>query len=98
MYKHFSIDNRGEYTFNEFEYYIFQHGIKHQTTVACNPQQIGVAGRMNTTFLKMVHSMMFFKNVKLMFWGDAILCEMEFHHVLLIIRSLMKCGMVIFLQ
>jgi hypothetical protein len=27
------IDNGGEHTYNEFEIYIFQHGIKHQTIV-----------------------------------------------------------------
>jgi hypothetical protein len=39
-----------------------------------NPQQNSVAERMNMTLLNMVCSMMFFKNVKLMFWADAILC------------------------
>ena len=29
---------------------------------------------MNRTLLNMVRSMMFFKNVKLMFWGEAVLC------------------------
>jgi transposase InsO family protein len=67
------IDNGREYTSNEFEGYLRQHGIKHQTTVLYNPHQNGVAKRMNMTLLNMVHSMLFFKNVKLMFWGDAIL-------------------------
>ena len=40
-----------------------------------NPQQNGVAETMNRTIMNMVHSMMFFKNVKLMFWGDAVKCE-----------------------
>jgi transposase InsO family protein len=61
-------DNGGEYTSNEFEIYLHQHGIKHQTIVPYNPQQNGVAERMNMTLLNMVHSMLFFKNVKLMFW------------------------------
>ena len=39
-----------------------------------NPQQNGVAERMNETILNMVRSMLFFKNVKLMFWADAVLC------------------------
>ena len=67
-------DNGKEYTSNEFENYLRQHGIKHQTTVPYNPQQNGVAERMNRTILNMVRSMLFFKNVKLMFWADAVLC------------------------
>jgi hypothetical protein len=70
------IDNGGEHTYNEFEIYIFQHGIKHQTIVPYNPQQNGVEKRMNMTLLNIVCSMLFFKNVKLMFWGDAVLCAM----------------------
>jgi hypothetical protein len=68
-------DNGREYTSNEFEIYLHQHGIKHQTVVPYNPQQNDVVERMNKTLLNMVHSMMFFKNVKLMFWADAVLCE-----------------------
>ena len=29
---------------------------------------------MNRTLMNMARSMMFFKNVKLMFWGDAVVC------------------------
>jgi transposase InsO family protein len=36
-------DNGREYTSNEFESYLLQHGIKHQTTFLHNPQQNGVA-------------------------------------------------------
>jgi transposase InsO family protein len=35
-------DNGREYTSNEFERYLRQHGIKHQTTIPYNPQQNGV--------------------------------------------------------
>eukprot|EP00253_Pinus_taeda_P034051 PITA_34051 len=67
-------DNGKEYTSNEFENYLCQHGIKHQTIVPYSPQHNGVAEIMNRTILNMVHSMMFFKNVKLMFWADVVLC------------------------
>jgi transposase InsO family protein len=67
-------DNGGEYTSKDFEKYLQNNGIKHQTIVPYNPQQNGVAERMNRTLLNMVRSMMFFKNVKLMFWGEAVLC------------------------
>ena len=29
---------------------------------------------MNRTLMNMARSMMFFKNVKLMFWGDTVVC------------------------
>jgi transposase InsO family protein len=69
-------DNGGAYTSNEFEIYLCQHRIKHQTTIPYNPQQNDVAERMNMTLLNMVCSMLFFKIVKLMFWDDVIQCEM----------------------
>ena len=69
-------DNGKEYTSNEFEHYLRQHGIKHQTTVPYNPQQNGVAERMNRTILNMVRSMLFCKNVKIMLWADVVLCAL----------------------
>ena len=64
----FRSNNGKEYTSNEFEDYISKHGITHQTSVPYNPQQNGVAKRMNRTLMNMARSMMFFKIVKLMFW------------------------------
>ena len=58
------IDNGGEYTSNDFENYLHQHGIKHQTMVPYIPQQNGVVERMNNALLNMIRSMMFFMNVK----------------------------------
>eukprot|EP00253_Pinus_taeda_P034343 PITA_34343 len=46
-------DNGKEYTSNEFEHYLRQHGIKHQTPVPYNPQQNGVVERMNRAILNM---------------------------------------------
>ena len=70
----FRLDNGKKYTFNEFEDYLCKHGITHQTFVPYNPRQNGVAKRMNRTLMNMARSMKFFKNVKLMFWGDAVVC------------------------
>ena len=67
-------DNGGEYSSHAFETLLQENGIKHQTTIPYNPQQNGVAERMNQTLLNMVRSMMFFKNVKLIFLGEAVLC------------------------
>ena len=70
----FRFDNGKEYTSNEFGYYISKHGITHQTAFPYSPQQNSVAERMNTTLMNMARSMMFFKNEKLMFWCDAVVC------------------------
>ena len=51
-----------------------ENGIEHQTIVPYNPQQNGVVERMNRTLLNMVRSMTFFKNVKIMFLGEAVIC------------------------
>jgi hypothetical protein len=67
------IDNGREYTSNELETYLIQHGIKHQTIVPYNPQWNGVAKIMNRALLNMVCSMLFFKNVKLMLF--YVQCE-----------------------
>ena len=48
--------------------------MKDRTTIPYTPQQNSVAKRVNRTLLNMVRSMMFFKNVELMFWGEAMLC------------------------
>jgi transposase InsO family protein len=66
-------DNGGKYNTNEFENYIEQHEIKHQTKNPYNPHQNGVVERMNMSLLNMVHSMLFFKSVKLMFWANVVL-------------------------
>ena len=68
----FHLDSGKEYTSNEFEYYLSKHGITHQTSAPYNPQQNGVAERMNRTLMNMARSMMFCKNAKLMFWGDVL--------------------------
>ncbi|GJU15292.1 retrovirus-related pol polyprotein from transposon TNT 1-94 [Tanacetum coccineum] len=45
-------DNGGEYTSDEFDTFCRQEGIKRQFTTTYNPQQNGVAERMNRTLLR----------------------------------------------
>jgi transposase InsO family protein len=56
-------NNGGKYISNEFEIYLSQHGIKHQTIVPSNPQQNSVVEGMNRTLLNMVCLMLFFKKL-----------------------------------
>lgn len=67
-------DNSGEYTSHAFQMYLLDNNIKHQTITPYNLQQNGVTERMNRTLLNMVRLMMFFKIIKLMFWGEAMPC------------------------
>ena len=50
-------DNGGQYVSNEFNTYLREHGIQHQLTVACAPQQNEVAERLNRTLMDYVQSM-----------------------------------------
>ena len=50
------IKNGKEYTSDDFEDYLHQHGIAHQTIVPNNTQQDGVAERMNRTILNMLYA------------------------------------------
>jgi hypothetical protein len=94
-------DNVGEYTSNEFENYLHQHGI-NQTTIPYNPQENGVEERMNMTVLNMVCPMLFFKNVKFMSWADVVLCVVYVRNNspshALGTRLFLKCGIVAFLR
>ena len=65
-------DNGGEYCSNEFENYLTSHGIIHERTVPKNPQQNGVAERMNRTLLEMTRSMIHDAKVPKTFWGEAV--------------------------
>ena len=65
-----------------FEDYPSKHGITHQNSVPYNPQQNGIAKRMNRTLMNMVRLMMFFKNVKMKFWGDAVVCATYLRNII----------------
>ncbi len=57
-------DNGDENLSNKFRAYLSEHGIHHQLTVAYNPQQNGVAERMNRTLMNLVRSMLHHKSIE----------------------------------
>jgi hypothetical protein len=65
-------DNGGEYTSVEFQQYLKEQGIIHQKTVPYNPQQNGVAERLNRTIMEMVRSMMLGAQLDQEFWVEAV--------------------------
>ena len=67
-------DNGGEYTSNAFVAFLKDHGIRHQLSVPYNPQQNGVAERMNRTLLDMVRVMLLESQLPKAFWGGIGPC------------------------
>ncbi|GJS06698.1 retrovirus-related pol polyprotein from transposon TNT 1-94 [Tanacetum coccineum] len=65
-------DNGGEYTSNEFEYFLRQQGVIHQVTVPYSPQQNGVSERKNRTIVEMARSMLYEKKLPKTFWAKAV--------------------------
>ena len=65
-------DNGGEYCSKDFNSYLKEKGITHQTTVPHNPAQNGVAERMNRTLLETARSMMAHADIPTEFWAEAV--------------------------
>ena len=65
-------DNGGEFTSTEFEAHLRAEGVKHELTIPKNPEQNGVAERMNRTLVETVRSMLSCANLPHKFWGEAL--------------------------
>ena len=68
-------DNRGELTSTEFEAHLRAEGVKHELTIPKNPEQNGVAERMNRTLVETVRSMLSCTNLPHKVWGEALSTE-----------------------
>ena len=66
-------DNGGEYISTEFEDYLKDKGIIHQTTVRKTPEQNGVAERMNRTLVEAIRSMLSESGLPKTFWAEALM-------------------------
>lgn len=65
-------DNGGEYTSREFDQYLKSEGIRHELTVLKNPQQNGVAERLNWTLVEMTRSMLAGSGLPQKFWAEIL--------------------------
>ena len=65
-------DNGGEYTSNNFENYLKNEGIVHQTTVVKTPEQNGIAERKNRSLVEKVRCLIFDSKLPKTFWAEAI--------------------------
>lgn len=65
-------DNGGEFTSAKFETYLKTEGVQHELTVPKNPEQNGVAERMNRTLVENTRSMLSNANLPHSFWAEAL--------------------------
>ena len=65
-------DNGLEYLSSEFTEYCKSKGIKRHKTAPRNPQQNGIAERMNRIIMERVRCMLLISGVYKRFWGDAV--------------------------
>ena len=65
-------DNGGEFTSSEFEAHLCAEGVRHDLAILKNPEQNGVAERMNRTLVETVRSMLSHANLPHRFWGEAL--------------------------
>jgi len=66
-------DRGGEYMSWSFQMSLQRKGIQHQSTVPYNPQQNGVAERLNRTLMDGTRSMLSQASLREKWWGDALL-------------------------
>ncbi len=65
-------DNGGEFTSAKFEAYLKREGVRHELTVLKNPEQNGVAERMNRNLIENTRSMLSNANLPHSFWAEAL--------------------------
>lgn len=65
-------DNGGEYVSSEFTSYLKEAGINHQLTIPRNPEQNGVAERLNRTLVESVRCMLAEASLPQQFWAEAL--------------------------
>ncbi|KAL4568134.1 hypothetical protein LXL04_023736 [Taraxacum kok-saghyz] len=70
--KCFTSDNGGEYSSKEFVDFCARNVIRMMKMIPKNPQQIGVATRMNRTLCERAQSMRLHGGLPKMFWDDAV--------------------------
>ncbi len=66
-------DNGGEFENNNFNEFCNKLGIKRQLTIAYNPQQNGLAERMNRTLVESIRCLLKTSGLSKSFWPEALL-------------------------
>jgi transposase InsO family protein len=89
-------DNGGEYTSKEFVNFCKDVGIKRELTTPYNPQQNGVAERMNRTIMEAVKIMIHDQDLPMCLWAEATwqpyMCRTDYPIVHLGSRHRKRCS------
>lgn len=67
----FCTDGGGEFNTRKFQAYLFQKGIRHETTAPYPPKQKGFRERDNRTVMESVRSLLYTNGYLLSFWAKA---------------------------
>ena len=70
--QHLRTDNAKEYVSEQFQSFMLQHGILHQTSCVDTPAHNGVAERNNKCLLETARALLFHMHVLKHFWADTI--------------------------
>lgn len=70
--KRLRTDNGSEYMNQEMERFLRSSGIHHETTVPYNPEQNGLAERMNRTVVEKARCLLFDAELEKRFWAEAV--------------------------
>lgn len=65
-------DNGGEFTSDEFQGFLRDSGIRHELTIPRNPEQNGVAERMNRTLVEATRAMLADGSLPHRFWAEVV--------------------------
>lgn len=65
-------DNGGEYLGNEFQTFLAQQGIRHETSAAYTPAQNGVAERTNRTLMDGARNILIASRLPQSLWAEAL--------------------------
>ena len=65
-------DNAKEFLSQAIQKFCNEHGIVHETSIPYNPEQMGVAERLNRTLMEMADSMRYHSGHPESFWAEAV--------------------------
>lgn len=89
--KFFRSDGGKEYDNHKFHEFFEKEGVAHQKTAPYNPEQNGLAERMNRTIMEKVRCMLYGANLSKGYWAEAVKYAVDIINVLPNAANKEKC-------